>query len=618
MDEGTPLAVRGLTAPRKAPLMPPNGSIVDTPRRTATARPSSTACEQMGIPNLDRILRAATGHLTQGISPHSMATAWFDWASHFARSPQRQVELAALAVTNAMRLASFGAQTASFQAPEPPFAPEGGDHRFADPAWRSLPHVLWQQAFLAVEGWWDAAAHEIRGMSHRDAQRVAFMTRQLMDVWSPSNHPLLNPVILRCTQRDGGLNFVQGYANFVEDAWRTAAGLLPNGTDAYKVGCDIAITPGQVVFRNELMELIQYAPATQRVFREPVLVVPAWIMKYYVLDLRPENSLIRFLVERGHTVFMISWCNPTEEHRDVGFDAYRKRGVMAGLDVVGRIVPDAGVHLVGYCLGGTMASIAAATMSRDGDERIASLTLLAAQTDFSEAGELMLFVDESQVAFVEDLMWDQGVLDARQMAGAFKLLHSNDLVWSKAVREYVLGERDGVNDLAAWNSDPTRMPYRMHSEYLRGLFLENRLTAGRFAVEGRVIALKDLRVPMFIVGTETDHIAPWRSVYKASLFTDNELTFVLTSGGHNAGIVSEPGHAERHYRIATRKPGGRYVDTDTWVSRAERRQGSWWPEWVQWLAEKSFAEKVRPPAIGAPKRGLPPLQPAPGTYVLER
>jgi polyhydroxyalkanoate synthase len=230
----------------------------------------------------------------------------------------------------------------------------------------------------------------------------------------------------------------------------------------------------------------------------------------------------------------------------------------------------------------------------------------------------MLFVDESQVAFVEDLMWDQGVLDARQMAGTFKLLRSNDLLWSKAMREYMLGEREGVNDLAAWNSDPTRMPFRMHSEYLRGLFLENRLTAGRFAVEGRVIALKDLRVPMFVIGTETDHVAPWRSVYKASLFTDNELTFVLTSGGHNAGIVSEPGHARRHYRIATRRPGDRYVDPDTWASSAERRQGSWWLDWVKWLAARSSAEKVQPPAMGAPKSGLPPLPAAPGKYVFER
>ena len=588
------------------------------PASAGSARSAQAADDQSRGTDLDRILRASTGHLTQGISPHATAAAWFDWMSHFARSPQRQLELAALSMTHALRLADFAMRTASGQAPPPPFVPQGGDHRFADPAWSEPPFAVWQQTFLAAEAWWDAAVREIRGMSHKDARRVAFMMRQSLDVWSPSNCPLLNPLILRRTWEQGGYNLARGLANLAEDGWRTAFGLLSNGNDAYRVGRDIAITPGQVVFCSELMELIQYAPATRRVLREPVLVVPAWIMKYYVLDLRPQNSLVRFLVERGHTVFMISWCNPTEEHRDTGFDAYRTRGVMGALDAVGKIVPNAGVHLVGYCLGGTMAAIAAATMSRDGDERLRSLTLLAGQTDFSEAGELMLFVDESQVAFVEDLMWDQGVLDARQMAGAFKLLRSNDLVWSKAVREYVLGERDEINDLAAWNSDPTRMPYRMHSEYLRGLFLENRLTAGRFAVEGRVIALKDLRLPMFIVGTETDHIAPWRSVYKTSLFTDNELTFVLTNGGHNAGIVSEPGHAGRHYRIATRKSADHYVDPDTWASRAERREGSWWPEWLEWLAAKSSRDQVRPPQMGAPKDGFPPLQAAPGTYVLER
>ena len=315
MDEGTALAVRGPAANGEAVRLPINGIPVASVSAVA-ASPAPTACEQIGIPNLDRILRAATGRVTQGVSPHAMTTAWFDWVSHFARSPQRQIELAALAGTHAMRLASFAAFAAAGQSPEPPFAPEGDDHRFADPGWRALPFVLWQQAFLAAERWWDAAVHEIRGMSHRDAQRVAFISRQMLDVWSPSNHPLLNPLVLRRAQQAGGFNFVQGYANFVDDAWRTAAGLLANGTDVHKVGRDLAITPGQVVFRNELVELIQYAPATQRVLREPLLIVPAWIMKYYVLDLRPENSLVRFLVERGHTVFMISWCNPTEEYRD--------------------------------------------------------------------------------------------------------------------------------------------------------------------------------------------------------------------------------------------------------------------------------------------------------------
>jgi polyhydroxyalkanoate synthase len=566
---------------------------------------------------MDRLGSAVTARLTQGISPHALYAAWFDWAAHLANAPGRLIELGVEAVNTGARFARFATHSLS-ESVEPPFEPQAGDRRFNDVLWKRLPYALWEQAFLAQEAWWASATREVRGMTPKNAARVSFITRQLLDVWSPSNIPWLNPVIIDRTLKESGANLSRGATNLQDDLWRAFA-LQPEPlADALEVGKDIAVTPGEVVFRNELMELIQYKPATPRAVAEPVLIVPAWIMKYYVLDLSPQNSLVRYLVERGFTVFMVSWRNPTAEDRDLTFDAYRSEGVMAALNAVNSILPSRKVHAVGYCIGGTLLAIAAATMARDEDDRLVTITLLAAQTDFSEAGELMLFVDESQIAFLEDMMWDQGVLDTKQMAGAFKILRSNDLVWSKMMREYLLGERDLATDLGTWNADQTRLPYRMHSQYLRGLFLENRLTAGRYAVEGRVIALRDIDAPMFVVGTETDHIAPWRSVYKVHLFTDNELTFLLTNGGHNAGIVSEPGHPGRHYAVGTRKHGDRYIDSDAWLTRATPGEGSWWPAWVTWLESKSDVERVAPPGIGAPSRGLIPLCPAPGVYVYER
>jgi len=317
-------------------------------------------------------------------------------------------------------------------------------------------------------------------------------------------------------------------------------------------------------------------------------------------------------------VFAISWCNPTAEQRDLSLEDYRSNGVMDALDAVTRIVPGVKVHACGYCLGGTILSIAAATMARDKDDRLASVTLLAAQTDFAEAGELTLFVDESQIAFLEDMMWDQGYLDQTQMSGAFRALRAYDLIWSRAIRRYFLAKTEPDFDIGVWNADATRMPSRMHSEYLRGLFLENRLSAGRFAVNGQVIALRDIKAPFFVLGTEKDHIAPWRSVYKAALFTVSELTFVLTSGGHNGGVVSPPGHPRRHYRIGCRKADDRYADPETWARNHDSKEGSWWEEWSAWLARKSSPGRVAPPIMGAKAEGLEPICPAPGTYVFQK
>jgi polyhydroxyalkanoate synthase len=365
-----------------------------------------------------------------------------------------------------------------------------------------------------------------------------------------------------------------------------------------------------------LIELIQYLPATEKVRPEPVLIVPAWIMKYYILDLSPSNSLVKYLTAQGYTVFMISWKNPDADDRDLGMEHYRTLGVMAALDAVKAIVPSRKVHTVGYCIGGTLLAIAAAAMARDGNDTPASITLFGTQTDFEQAGELMLFINESQLAFLEDVMWEQGFLDTHQMAGAFQLLRSNDLVWSRMVRDYMTGTRTPMIDLMAWNADATRMPARMHSEYLRHLYLNNDLAEGRYAVAGKPIALSDIRAPIFCVGTTRDHVAPWRSVYKIHLLTDTAVTFLLTSGGHNAGIVSEPGRKGRSYQVATRAADERYVAPDEWAANTPAHEGSWWPEWVRWLNARS-GEPVTPPTIGSDKAGLTPICDAPGVYVLQ-
>ena len=600
------------TAPLPKSGTPPKAAKVAAP----LAEPEPFDADVARTETLDRLMHATQARFTQSIAPAALQIAFSDWVMHLANAPGKQQGLVEKAARKWVRLMLYLARRARDQQCPDCIEPLPQDYRFADPAWRQPPFNAIYQGFLLCQQWWYNATTGVRGVSRVDERIVEFTMRQLLDLVSPSNFIWTNPEILEKARAEGGQNFVRGFLNFIEDWERAVAGRRPVGTEAFVPGRDVAVTPGKVVFRNELMELIQYEPATPTVRPEPVLIVPAWIMKYYILDLSPDNSLVRHLVANGYTVFLISWRNPTAAQREIGLDDYRHQGVDAALGVIAAIRPGAKVHACGYCLGGTVLSIAAARMARDGDERLRSMTLLAAQTDFTEAGELMLFINESQVAYLEDMMWEQGYLDTRQMSGAFQLLRSNDLVWSRMVREYMLGERPPMTDLMAWNADATRLPYRMHSEYLRRLFLQNDLAEGRYEVEGRPVALSDIRVPIFAVGTETDHVAPWRSVYKIHLLTDTEVTFVLTAGGHNAGIVSEPGHAHRSFRIAERGDKERYLDPETWVASAQRRTDSWWPAWLQWLDRRSGAPEP-PPAMGAPEKGYPALAEAPGRYVLD-
>jgi polyhydroxyalkanoate synthase subunit PhaC len=434
---------------------------------------------------LDRGAMASLARLTAGLSPHAMIDAWSDWAMHLARAPGRQLELLERAQANWLKLAHYSMGGLMDKAPEKPFRPGPYDTRWSHAGWDKAPFALWQQGFLAVQDWWQAATSDLRGLRLQNAQRTGFMMRQLLDTVSPSNFPLGNPEILEKTRQTNGKNLVEGVLHYLDDARHILAQEHRPVPDAFALGRVLASTHGTVVYSNELMELIQYSPTTDKVRAEPVLIVPAWIMKYYILDLSPENSFIRWLVGEGYTVFCISWCNPTADQADLSLEDYRKQGILQALDVINAIVPGQKVHANGYCLGGTLLAIAAAAMARDGDDRLASVTLMAAQVDFAEAGELLIFLDESQVAFLEDMMWAQGYLDRPQMSGAFAAIRSEDLIWSRAVRRYYLGESDLPTDMAVWVNDTTRMPARMHSEYLRGIFLENRITAGRFAVEGR-------------------------------------------------------------------------------------------------------------------------------------
>lgn len=587
------------------------------PSTTSTKRPADDPAANPEAPPepypLDRAFHALLARFTGGISPVALSLAWLDWSAHLAAAPQRQTEMARNVLRDTGRLLEAVAHaTSPEQKPWSVIQPQGRDRRFKDSQWETSPFNLLAQAFLLGERWWHDAAVGVRGVSRENEAVVELSVRQMLDMLAPSNFAVTNPEVLGKAFRSGGENFVFGWQNWCSDLMRLLSAARPAGDEQFVVGKTVAASPGKVVYRDELIELIQYQPTTAKVRPEPILIVPAWIMKYYILDLSPQNSLVRYLTGQGFTVFMISWRNPDAKDRNVAFDDYRKLGVMIALDAIGRIMPGRKTHGLGYCLGGTLLSIAAAAMARDGDNRLGTITLLAAQTDFTEAGELTLFINESQVSFLEDVMWERGYLDTTQMAGAFQLLRSNDLIWSRLSHDYLMGESAPPSDLMAWNADATRLPYRMHSEYLRKLFLNNDLAEGRYRVEDRSISLSDIHAPTFVVGTLVDHVAPWRSVYKIHYQVDADVTFLLTSGGHNAGVVAPPDEPGHSYQVMIKAADAPYVGPDEWLKLAPHVEASWWPEWAGWLASRS-GEFGGPPPIGfGDVDGLPD---APGDYV---
>ena len=565
--------------------------------------------------DLARALRAQLATVTGGLAPDLYVNAWWDWFLNLSKEAPTQSQIMQDAMVKTADNLSFAQRAAAAQ----PLSPAPGDDRFGGNAWTHWPFNVYAHSYRNFVDWWHTALSSVPGVASENERALDFVARNALEALSPANYLATNPELLDATRAEAGENLVRGFGFWLEDIERTLGGKPPSGTEKFIVGRDVAATPGKVVLRNDLIELIQYSPATETVFAEPILIIPAWIMKYYVLDLSASNSLVKYLVSLGHTVFIGSWKNPTAREREFGMDDYLRLGIRAAVDAVASIVPDQKIHSVGYCIGGTLLSIAAAAFSAEGDQRLASVTLLAAQQDFSEPGELSVLISPSQLDMLESVMSQTGVLKSEQMAAAFSLLRARDLLWTPAVNTYLRGKRESPNDLMAWNADGTRMPCRMHAEYLRQLYLNNALARGEFQAQGRGVDLAAIRLPMFVVGTETDHVAPWQSVFKARGLTRSaDYTFLLTSGGHNAGIVSGPVHPRRRHRVRTWLDASETLAPEVWFETTEPRSGSWWPTWQQWLAQHSTRSLVAPPPMGSAAAGYPPLGDAPGDYVLQK
>jgi polyhydroxyalkanoate synthase subunit PhaC len=564
---------------------------------------------------LARALRAQLATVTGGLAPDVYVNAWWDWYLNLAKEPPKQLQIMQDAIAKTADSWSFGLRAAAGQ----PLPAAQGDDRYRGDAWAQWPFNVYAHSYRNYVDWCQKAWSNVPGVVPENERTLDFVARTALEAISPANYLATNPELLETTRAESGKNLVRGFSNWLEDIARSVGGKGAIGTDKFIVGRDIAATPGKVVMRNELVELIQYSPATETVFAEPILIIPAWIMKYYILDLSASNSLVKYLVSQGHTVFIVSWKNPNASDRGFGMDDYLRLGIEATVDAVARIVPDQKIHSVGYCIGGTLLSIAAARLAADADERLASVTLLAAQQDFSEPGELSLFISPSQLDMLEAVMDRSGVLKSEQMGAAFALLRSRDLLWTPAVNSYLRGKRDSPNDLMAWNADGTRMPCRMHAEYLRQLYLNNALARGEFKVQGRPVDLAAIHVPMFVVGTETDHVAPWQSVYKTrGLTRSTDYTFLLTSGGHNAGIISGPAHPRRRHRVRTWLNASDTLTPQVWFETTPPKAGSWWPIWQHWLAQHSAQARLAPPPLGSAAAGYPPIADAPGEYVLQK
>jgi polyhydroxyalkanoate synthase subunit PhaC len=490
-----------------------------------------------------------------------------------------------------------------------------GDKRFKDPVWQeSAMFDFIKQSYLLSAQWLQGVVQNIEGLDEKTSRKIDFYTKQFVDAISPSNFAYTNPEVLRATLETGGENLLAGLENLIEDLERGQGQLKISMTDldAFTVGKNLATTPGKVVFRNDLMELIQYAPTGKETFETPLLILPPWINKYYILDMRPENSYVKWAVDQGHTVFLVSWINPDARAANKSFEDYMKEGPLAALNVIQSITGKNSINAIGYCLGGTLLACLLAWMQAKGDKRINSATFFTTMVDFDEAGDLEVFIDESQIAALEERMSKKGYLEGQDMATTFNMLRANDLIWSFVVNNYLLGKEPFPFDLLYWNSDSTRMPAAMHSFYLRNMYQQNKLVQkGGVTLDGVPIDLSTITTPCFFLSTAEDHIAPWKSTYAATQLYKGDRTFVLTGSGHIAGVVNPPAANKYCYWTNNKLP----ASADEWFASSARQEGSWWPEWQRWIAPKA-GKKITPPSLGNATHK--PMDDAPGTYVKVR
>ena len=536
-------------------------------------------------------------------------------AEYWLADPQRAVELQTRLGKAYLDLWAAGAKRLVGEATSPVAAPASTDKRFADPEWSSNQfYDFLKQGYLLTTQWANQLVSDASGLDAHTRQKAEFYVRQISNALSPSNFILTNPELLRETLSSNADNLVRGMKMLAEDIEAGGGHLRIRQSDSsmFEVGRNLATTPGKVIFQNDLMQLVQYAPSTPTVLKRPLLIVPPWINKFYVLDLTPEKSFIKWCVDRGVTVFCISWVNPDAHLAQKTFEDYVREGPIAALDVIQKVTGEDRVHTIGYCVGGTLLSVTLAAMAAWHDQRIMSATLFAAQVDFTYAGDLKVFVDEAQVEALEQRMAERGYLEGRKMATVFNLMRSNDLIWPYVVNNYLKGKAPFPFDLLYWNSDATRMPAANHAFYVRSCYLENRLARGKMTISNTAIDLKSVKVPIYNLATREDHIAPPKSVLLGSKYFGGPVRFVLAGSGHIAGVVNPPDRNKYQYWTG---PRPRSADLDKWLAKATEHPGSWWPDWLAWLKDQDATEvPAREPGGGA----LTPIEDAPGSYVRVR